>query len=247
MSPLYRPGPAERIRQHLSGVEALRSAALQSGSAEAVTVIKHLQGLRFRHTYRDFLDHAEYALAARFFLDELYGVRDFTQRDRQFSRIAGGIESLFPASVAELAVQMTELHVLTEQLDHAMAQTWLANAFLGSQGQRYVHSWRGTATMAQRQRQLAVVCAIGAELQGLVRKPGLRTALRLMRGPARAAGLDALQSFLEAGFDAFRSMSTPSVFMDSIRAREEVWIHRLFGGDADECSSELMTIWAVRQ
>lgn len=247
MSSPYRPGPAERIRQHLSGVDALRSAALQSGSAEAVTVIKHLQGLRFRHTYSDFLDHAEYALAARFFLDELYGVRDFTQRDRQFSRIAGGIESLFPASVAEIAVQMTELHVLTEQLDHAMAQTWLASPSLGSQGLRYVHSWRSTATVAQRQRQLAVVCSIGAELQGLVRKPGLRTALRLMRGPARAAGLDALQGFLEAGFDAFRSMNTPSVFMTAIRAREEGWIHRLFSDDADECAAEMMSIWGIGQ
>lgn len=243
MSPTFRPGPAERIRQHLSGVESLRADAVRSGSAETVILIKHLQGLRFRHTYSDFLGDPEYASATRFFLDELYGVRDFTERDRQFSRIAGGIESLFPASVAELAVQMTELHVLTETFDHAMAQAWLDCFAAVSQGHRYVHAWNASGTSAQRQRQLAVVCDIGSELQQLVRKPGLRTALRLMRGPARAAGLEALQGFLEAGFDAFGSMRRPSVFMSAIKAREDDWIQRLFAVESEACAEELTLIW----
>jgi len=247
MSPTFRPGPAERIRQHLAGVESLRAEAVRAGSAESVTLIKHLQGLRFRHTYSDFLADKEYASATRFFLDELYGVRDFTERDRQFSRIAGGIESLFPASVAELAVQMTELHVLTERLDHSMALAWLASPSRDSPGQRYVVAWNATGTSAQRQRQLAVVGDIGTELQQLVRKPGLRTALRLMRAPARAAGLESLQGFLEAGFDAFGSMREPAVFMNAIRSREDGWIQRLFAADNEACANELTSIWNGEQ
>ena len=36
--------------------------------------------------------------------------------------------------------------------------------------------------------------------------PLLRNALRLMRGPARAAGLAELQHTLESGFDIFKAM-----------------------------------------
>ena len=88
---------------------------------------------------------------------------------------------------------------------------------------------------------------IGTELQQLVRKPGLRTALRLMRAPARAAGLESLQGFLEAGFDAFGSMREPAVFMNAIRSREDGWIQRLFAADNEACANELTSIWNGEQ
>lgn len=237
-------GPADRIRQHLAGVESLRVDAHRSGSSETVMTIKRLQAVRFRHTYNDFLHIPEYASAARFFLEELYGVRDFSVRDRQFSRIAVGLEALFPAAVAELAVDMTELHVLTERLDHGMAMAWQATPTSDSMGTRYQAAWQLTGTPAERQRQLTVVFSIGKELQALVRKRGIRTALRLMRSPARAAGLESLQAFLEAGFDAFASMKDATFFMETIRDREQVWITRLFDTASDTCSQSLSAIWS---
>lgn len=237
-------GPADRIRQHLAGVESLRAEAHRSGSSETVLTIKRLQAVRFRHTYSDFLNSPEYASAARFFLEELYGVRDFSGRDRQFSRIAVGLETLFPAPVAELAVDMTELHVLTERLDYRMAQIWQVTPPSDSPGTRYRASWQLAATPPERQRQLTLVLAIGKELQALVQKRGIRTALRLMRSPARAAGLEALQAFLEAGFDAFASMKDATFFMETIRDREQAWIARLFETGSDTCSESLTAIWS---
>lgn len=236
-------GPAERIRQHLASVESLRHAASDAGTDRAVAIIKQLQAQRFQHTYRDFLDSAEYAMAARFFLEELYGVRDFRTRDQQFSRIAGGLERLFPHAVAELAVDLTELHALTERLDHAMALAWLAQPEAVQTGDRYVRSWTSTGSVADRQRQLDVVSRMGFELETLTRKRSLRTALRLMRGPAKAAGLDALQQFLEAGFDAFASMKEPSRLMKAIHERESQWLTRLFGDVDRSCATELNRIW----
>ena len=236
-------GPADRIRRHLAGVESLRAASSGAGIADAVLTIKRLQALRFRHTYRDFLDSPEYALAARFFLDELYGVRDFTSRDQQFSRIAGGIETLFPEAVAELAVKLTELHSLTEQLDHHMALVWQDTGDSSSLGARYLAAWLRTGTRNDRERQLMVVSEIGSELQVLARKRGIRTGLRLMRGPARAAGLDALQSFLETGFDAFSSMRDPSVLMNAIHDRETGWLEQLYDSPGDATAARLTSIW----
>lgn len=239
--------PAERIRQHLRGVESLRSTAADVGMASSVRTIKRLQAARFEHTYADFLADPEYGAAARFFLDELYGVRDFSQRDQQFARIAGGLERLFPASVAELAVDLVELHALTEHLDHEMAAAWDSLPTDRGTGERYVAAWRVAGSPEERRRQLDVVSAMGVELEHLTRKKSLRTALRLMRGPAKAAGLDALQQFLEAGFDAFASMARPQSLMEAIRLRETAWLNRLFATTDTSCSVELNHIWRTHR
>ena len=54
----------------------------------------------------------------------------------------------------------------------------------------------------------------------LTRNPLLRHTLRLMRGPARAAGLGELQRFLESGFDTFKAMGGAREFLSIIAARE---------------------------
>ena len=52
----------------------------------------------------------------------------------------------------------------------------------------------------------------------------------MMRGPAQLAGLGELQSFLERGFTAFRSMRSAQAFLDTIIERERALSARLFGG-----------------
>ena len=56
----------------------------------------------------------------------------------------------------------------------------------------------------------------------------LGQSLRLMRGPARAAGLSSLQHFLESGFDAFKSMGGAGEFLETIAGREHELAERLF-------------------
>lgn len=222
------PSAADRIRNHLERVTGLRAQAHSEGLSTAVHQVKQLQARRFRATYADFLNDARYAAATRFFLDELYGEHDFAQRDEQFGRIAGAIERLFPDAVADLAVDLAETHALTETLDHTLAEHWLAQDGTGSYAGRYVRSWRLTAERAQRERQLAVVQHMGRELQRLTRMKSLLLALRLMRGPAQAAGLSALQRFLENGFAAFATLGDASHFLATISEQERRWIDTLF-------------------
>ena len=54
----------------------------------------------------------------------------------------------------------------------------------------------------------------------------------MMRGPARAAGLAALQTFLERGFDTFAAMKGAEPFLDAVQGREQAAIQRLFAPDA---------------
>jgi hypothetical protein len=230
---------ADLIRLHLARVSELRAQTQAAGLQGAVDEIKRLQARRFRATYADCLADPRYSPATRFFLDELYGVHDFSRRDAQFGRIAGALERLFPEAVAQLAVDLSETHALTEVLDHRLAIHWLSLDTTLPMAERYILAWRLTSDRVSRDRQLSVVQHMGFELQRLTRMKSLRLGLRMMRNPARAAGLDALQHFLESGFDAFAALGDARPFLHLISQRETHWVASLFDEDLAACSKAL--------
>src|SRR5687768_6579676 len=117
--------PARTIRDAVDAVTRLRqSVAGDAPLHGALVQVKRLQSQRFAGTYADLLQGGAYAPAAAFFLEELYGDKDYARRDEQFARIAGAIEKLFPAHVALTAAALARLHALTEDLDLQMARTW---------------------------------------------------------------------------------------------------------------------------
>jgi hypothetical protein len=235
---------ARKIRNAVAQVALLRSAAVDNPALSgAVREIKRIQAVRFAGTYSDLLAGGPYAAAAGFFLEELYSDKDYAERDAQFARIAGAIEKLFPENVARTAVTLAELHALTEELDQAMGLAWLAQAQGGSEASRYVEAWREVGRRPDRDAQLTVVMGIGQQMVQLTRTPGLRMLLKMMRGPASAAGLASLQHFLESGFDTFASMvRTPQgapAFLRTIEARESALIAALFDADRVACETAL--------
>ena len=236
---------AQRIRDAVSQVEKLRQERHADASLDAaVRSIKRLQGRRFEGTYSDLLGGGRYQAAARFFLDELYSDRDYAERDAQFSRIAGAMQKFFPSQVVATAVSLAELHALTEQLDHAMGLAWKGSAdSRDSEASRYVEAWRSVGRRRERKSQLDVVMGIGVEMAHLTRTPGLRIMLKMMRGPASAAGMAPLQRFLESGFDTFASLSRQrrgvEEFLETIRHRESLLIASLFDDDFVACETRL--------
>jgi hypothetical protein len=236
--------PADSIRTAIAEVANLReSAEKRPDMARALSEVKSLQAARFESSYSDLLATDVYGPATRFFLDDLYGDVDFRDRDRQFSRIAGSLQTFFPAQVISTAVALATLHLQTELLDHSMAKAWLAHAKLETAAERYVACWRFMGSTPERYLQLEAVIRIGQELDSLTKTPGLRMTLRMMRGPAKIAGLSALQSFLEKGFDTFSKMSvSPNGalhFLEAIRARESHWINILSEGRSENAVAKL--------
>lgn len=234
---------AHKIRQAVARVNALREAGqAQPELADAVALIKRTQARRFAGTYADLLRGGPYAAAAKFFLDELYSDKDYSARDAQFARIAGAIERFFPDDVAVTAVGLAELHAMTEELDQAMGLAWLGAGAEQSEAARYVEAWRAVERRPDRERQLRVVLGIGDEMIRLTRTPGLRMMLKMMRGPAAAAGLASLQRFLEAGFDTFAAMARGTgahQFLSIVAERESRLIAELFDAPAVACETRL--------
>jgi hypothetical protein len=217
----------ELILQHLGAVRIERAArAADAALAERVIQVKRYQQARFALTYADLLRHPRYAGASKFFLDDLYGPGDFSQRDAQFARIVPALVRLFPNEVVVTVEALTALHALSEQLDSEMARQL---GPLAPTAASYVAAWRRIGQPASRQRQIDLMLDVGQALDVYTHRPLLRHSLRAMRLPARKAGLSALQAFLESGFETFRAMHGAGEFLAQIAHRERAMAASLFG------------------
>lgn len=213
----------ERVAQ-----ERQRRASDPAMSA-GVHAVKHYQQARFRHTYSDMLASPRFGAAARFFLDELYGPQDFTERDAQFARVVPSLVRLFPGEIVMTVKSLTQLHAISEELDGAMASALASTSARASiTSAQYAQAWRDVGRRADRESQVELVQAIGSALDRYTRMPMLSASLKMMRGPARVAGLGSLQRFLETGFGTFKSMRGADEFLQVIGEREHALIAALF-------------------
>ena len=217
---------ATRIVEYLNSVQAERQARQADAALnKAVFAIKAYQSERFARSYADLLDYPRYKQATRFFLDDLYGPKEFVERDRQFARVVPSIVRLFPGGLVKTVVRLGELHALSEHLDTMMGMAILGRALNDA---NYKFAWRLACSPEGREKQIALMLHIGSDLDHFTRKPFLRQSLRLMRGPAAAAGLSDLQAFLEKGFDSFSHMQGASEFLHLVGARERNLAATLF-------------------
>ncbi len=214
------------ILKDLAAVDAERR--LRAGEpawAARVEAVKRYQQRRFELTYADMFTHPRYAGASNFFLDELYGPSDFTQRDAQFARIVPALVRLFPAEVVGAVKALAALHALSEQLDSRMGRAVGDGPVNATQ---YAAAWQQCGDAPGREQQIAMLEQVGHALDALTRNPLLRHSLRMMRGPARFAGMSALHAFLESGFDTFRGMRGADEFLGLIGSRERSLAATLF-------------------
>lgn len=216
----------EQILGGLARVAAERETRRSDPSlAQRVGAIKAYQQKRFERTYSDLLKSARYGDASRFFLVELYGPADFTDRDREFERIVPKLVRMFPEDVLCTVVELAMLHAETEQLDTAMA------CALGSSAcarHDYIRAWQEVGHPEMRETQLSRVLLIGRALEQFTQHAWIVSLLRMMRRPAALAGLGRLQRFLESGLGAFSSMGGAERFLATIDERERTLFALLF-------------------
>lgn len=226
---------ADRITEHLGTVARMRALrAADPDLAARVHALKAYQAARFARSYDDLLRHPRYGQAARFFLDELYGPQEFSQRDAQFGRVVPALVRLFPGELVATVEQLGQLHALTEALDDTAARQLPG---LPCTAEAYARAWQGTGRAPAREEQIRLTLAIGTALDRYTRNRLMRSTLKLMRGPAQAAGLSALQKFLESGFDAFGAMKGAGEFLALVAQRERALAAALFAPGAVQAAA----------
>jgi hypothetical protein len=236
---------ADRLRTFATSVARLRLAAFQASDPkfrESLTALKRFQADRLAQTHRDFLESPRYRMATRFFLDDLYGEKDFSQRDAELNRVIPTLTRFLPEQALSTIADAIELDALSEYLDQQMAAQGLAAEGATWSEARYGQAYRAISALADlgfeagasgavlRQRQLGLVPKIGQTLDKLVKNPFLGGLLVSMGGPARLAGVPTMHDFLTRGFKAFQSMRGAQEFIATIDEKERNLSARLLSG-----------------
>lgn len=207
----------QTLRQQLHVAKEERLKATQSVDATSARyALKTYQSNRLRMTHVDLLTAIGTKKAAEFFLTELYGTKDLTQRDKDIEKLLPIMETTFPLNTLEAITQAMILDSLSETLDSKMAQK-LGSSFTEEQ---YMNAFREVADRATREKQITLVESLGYSLSKLVRIPFLATTLKVMRIPAKMAGVYDLHEFLETGFTIFQNTNNPELFVQTLVARE---------------------------
>lgn len=215
------------LRRDLQSVITERRTARSIPMAYAArTALRAFQAGRMAQTHADLLDNPETAGAANFFLTDLYGPHDLSERDASLERALPSIERLLPTPALFGVAEAIALDALSERLDAGMADR-LGGGFDEAD---YIEAYRSIGTRNDRERQLDHVERLGAALTELVRLPLIGTTLSLMAGPAKLAGVGHLQSFLERGFKAFEVMKRPQDFVNTVVSRERIIMDQLYRG-----------------
>lgn len=220
LAALIEENEAERARQ---AADPARAAVLGR--------LRAWQSARLGRSYADLAASPRYAAAVAFFLGELYGGAGAAPRDRDLKRAAGALERLLPAKALAVLKRAIALEIATQRLDLALAARLPADAPVTATA--YAAAYRTSAPRAEREAQLAAILEIGAVLDRLVRHASIGVLLKLAHGPAHAAGLGALQDFLERGFAAFRATGGAGDFLAVIHERESQLLERLYAGEAE--------------
>jgi hypothetical protein len=221
---------AKKLEEQLRMVAAERQAAKGDPALLAARVaLKRYQSGRLSGTHADLLANPNTRDAAEFFLEELYGAHDLSQRDVDLERIIPTLQKMLSYESLHTITEAIVLDALSERLDTAMARV-LGTDF--TEGM-YVAAYRTATTREEREQQLALVQQLGDSLCELVTIPLLAVTLSIMKAPARLAGLADLHQFLDRGFTTFKKMKKPAQFVDTIVGRERQVMTRIYDGKKD--------------
>ena len=112
----------EQIIAHLRQVNARRSLAEQMQLLAPIQALQQWQCQRLLATHAELAQKPSYAKAMDFFVEELYGPKDFSQRDADLMRVIPKLAKALPNKAMHAIEQALWLNALSFDLDMAMAQ-----------------------------------------------------------------------------------------------------------------------------
>jgi hypothetical protein len=223
---------AERMYEMLARNHELAGAISRSGfPLAAFETLQSWQQARLARTYNDLLEMASYAPAVTFFLTELYGGLDFRRRDQDMHRVMPVMKRFLPDKVLYIMSEAFELQAISIGYDMEMAGYMEQSGLDRLDMDSYCRTYRACSDRQGRERQIELIRKLGHDLGKLVDKPLVNTLVRLLRGPAHAAGFGKLQSFLESGLGSFRAIDDVEWFVGTIYRREWGAMEKMFAGE----------------
>jgi len=227
---MEKPGAA-RLYEMLARNHELAGAIDRTGFPLAeFDQLQSWQQARLALTFADLLQQDAYRSAVNFFLTELYGGLDFRGRDQDMSKVMPVMKRFLPDRVLYIMSEAFELQAISIGFDMKMAEYMATQGFDSLDMKRYCETYRACSDQQGRERQILLIRKLGYDLDKLVNKPLVNMLVRLLRGPAHAAGFGKLQDFLESGLGSFREIEDISYFNETVYQREWTSMKNMFSG-----------------
>ncbi|MCE2680356.1 MAG: hypothetical protein LW629_07885 [Burkholderiales bacterium] len=169
----------------------------------ALTGLRASNHVRLQSVFEPISGLAGTEQALRFFYEELYPLTISPWRDEQCLRVLPRMVSVMPEGATKVLLAAITLDLETEMFDrHVLAPTGVP--------------LDAAAHLAHRRLQLQLVQQVGQGLIQVVRLPLMGSLLKCAKFPAKAKGLSQLHGFLTRGFEAFKAIEQPDLFMEHL-------------------------------
>lgn len=233
MSDILHPkDAAELLVQLRRRREFSHQPVAEAGLSPQLALLRAWQSRRLATTHADLLASPRYGKACRFFLDDVYAPKDFSQRNTDIVRMHDFLLRFLPPGVLRTLTQTIALNNLTETLDELLLDVLVNKLGMADQitPALYAEAYRLCDNYDDRKLQIDMIVEVGRGIERLVRIPFVGWTLRMARGPALRGGWDELQSFLERGYAAFKHMGKAQPFLQTIQRREMQILDQIYAG-----------------
>ncbi|MDT0594129.1 FFLEELY motif protein [Glaciecola petra] len=198
------------------------------------THIRHLQAWQTKRllvTHDDLWQSKRFKPAMQFFIDELYGPKDFSQRDNELARVVPKMAKLLPDKALLSLQAALKLNALSLELDLSLIQDLGKNTL---DHNSYFASYKACNNQTKREEQIQLLENLGLDLAQVVKISGISAILMLSRKPAKVAGVKSLHEFLEKGFKSFKKLGNVHDFINPIILKERKMMLALFENDEND-------------
>jgi hypothetical protein len=214
----------KQIIRHLHGISTMQEIAEKAELMTTIKVVQSWQCKRLLVSHQHMYQQQRFRPAVEFFINELYGPNDFSQRDKDIARIVPKMSTFLPQKALQSLASALHLNTLSFELDFELAKK-LVNTEINSD--TYAKAYISCDNLANRQQQIDYIRTLGNDLADVVKMKGIASLLYISRKPAKMAGVLALHEFLEKGFKSFKNLGNVEDFITPLVNKEREIMQQL--------------------
>jgi hypothetical protein len=216
--------PTKHIIRHLHGISTMQEIAENAGLMSTIRAVQAWQCKRLLASHQQMYQQKHFKSGVEFFINELYGPNDFSQRDQDIARIVPKMSKFLPEKALQSLASALHLNTLSFELDFDLAKKLVDTEI---NRDTYAKAYTSCDNLVNRQQQIDYIRILGSDLADVVKMRGIASLLFISRKPAKMAGVLALHEFLEKGFTSFKNLGNVEDFIMPIVNKERQIMQQL--------------------
>ena len=219
------------LNSQLDRLDKVANDIASANISEFLSIIKTRRAQVVKETYADLLKQARYKKAVNFLADDLLGGNNLGQRGSDLKKAKSAMTRMLPDALLGTVARSVEFTAVTLEIESAVALQFKAKDIENNVSLFDQHIYAAVRSAVKKDHllhQSELVLMIGKEIESVVNRPFVSTALKMCRKPAKLIGLSELQDFLERGFESFKEMRGSQQFLRLFKERETALIESIY-------------------